>query len=1091
MEFTAFLHGTIFLIFAAIALCLHFSRAGQFWAWISVFAALHGTAIWLRLMAEGFAFTALEPIPVLLHVTALFALFEAAVKCRNQFRRWWRVAMIAAAALVTLVLMVATSAAALKIAFLLLGLPGLLRSSWHLAFRAERKTPRIFSHTLAISLAVAILTLSLSPVTGLLPYDWLVNTGLIAMLLSCIFAWLLLQRVQETDLSREREALFLVASAVSPVALLCVTLATWFAANWFMNHEKNLQLQQMEKHSQVLTETLNLRRIAGLTFTEDMGTSQLYQRVCDMLGAYHSVEEHVVFLRMYRMAEGEFLFGPGSYDSRQLSCQSAEAIAFDKQAARKALGEKRIVLEEEILAGIEDVTQYIPLAHPDSGTVFAGLQIRIHSPDVVMAVRGMQMIPLVAAMALVVLTAGLNVALFLRNVPRHRDLCCVRHFEIVFILLTGVTFTFFAAVSAHVFERQNRQVLFLHWSSNKSDQIKSTMFSLHDSLDILGHYMRSGDASGESFTLLARSIANNLGLAFLAWAPQVDDRFAVTAMTSPQHHVMQVGDELQLHPAARLTLSRAWQSGLPHMSAPFSDQSTTTPQWTLIIVPVQQKGVIVAAMDIPAFWQRAMGTQAEDDILVDIHLLSPDLETSIFINTSTDIPHSSTSLQSRYPLFRYGYSWVFVTRPGPLFEQAYPHRAAWVMLLVGLGLTASATGFVTYLTRVNHRVSRMVEARTAELKANLDFQQLLLQVLPVGIAVRNLRTGRYEHHNTAWEEIFSHVSEQQEAQREANLISQIAQACLRSSTVHLPDDAITLSDGSRKFLHTSITPALLDEGQVSSVLICVQDITVRREAEEALKGVLQAQQREIDEAVQTVRQQDQVIFEQVRRHALLSLLINLAHHWRQPLNIAALSIQEIEELFHEGALNDETVNNRVETALGELFKLSETISQFTNLYESPESTRDRYFLFHLCEHAQKFLVPDRAHRLEIANEVAPDLQVLVNRNDVVELFVEFFRNVLEVMQQRHTDHGLVTVHALALEGGSLEITIQDNVGGIDLAVLPQVFDPYVTTSFRTREKGMGLYVCRRIVEDRYQGTIQAENVNGGARFRVVLQGVIC
>jgi hypothetical protein len=71
-------------------------------------------------------------------------------------------------------------------------------------------------------------------------------------------------------------------------------------------------------------------------------------------------------------------------------------------------------------------------------------------------------------------------------------------------------------------------------------------------------------------------------------------------------------------------------------------------------------------------------------------------------------------------------------------------------------------------------------------------------------------------------------------------------------------------------------------------------------------------------------------------------------------------------------------------------------------------------------------------------------------------------------------------------GDVVEIVVADNGPGFPPELIPQVFEPFVTTKEPGKGTGLGLAVCSRIVEI-MGGTIQAENaVDGGAVFRVVL-----
>ena len=70
------------------------------------------------------------------------------------------------------------------------------------------------------------------------------------------------------------------------------------------------------------------------------------------------------------------------------------------------------------------------------------------------------------------------------------------------------------------------------------------------------------------------------------------------------------------------------------------------------------------------------------------------------------------------------------------------------------------------------------------------------------------------------------------------------------------------------------------------------------------------------------------------------------------------------------------------------------------------------------------------------------------------------------------------------KNGGTEIVVRDFGPGIAEEIMEKLFDPFVTTG--KRNLGMGLTVCRRIIENQ-GGRIYAENPEGGgARFRVWL-----
>ena len=134
------------------------------------------------------------------------------------------------------------------------------------------------------------------------------------------------------------------------------------------------------------------------------------------------------------------------------------------------------------------------------------------------------------------------------------------------------------------------------------------------------------------------------------------------------------------------------------------------------------------------------------------------------------------------------------------------------------------------------------------------------------------------------------------------------------------------------------------------------------------------------------------------------------------------------------------------------------------------------------------LVAPAARRLSV--QVRLDLGparhlVLADRAQVRQVLVNLMHNAVESMEAAEPPRRL-TVSARPAEGGMVEIAVSDTGPGIAAEVAENLFRSFFTT--KRGGLGVGLSVCRSIVEG-HGGRIQAEpNPGGGAVFRFTLQG---
>ncbi len=108
--------------------------------------------------------------------------------------------------------------------------------------------------------------------------------------------------------------------------------------------------------------------------------------------------------------------------------------------------------------------------------------------------------------------------------------------------------------------------------------------------------------------------------------------------------------------------------------------------------------------------------------------------------------------------------------------------------------------------------------------------------------------------------------------------------------------------------------------------------------------------------------------------------------------------------------------------------------------------------------------------------------ISVDRDQFLSVLVNLFLNALDAMPQG----GELLVRLEQQPDGAIRLDVADTGPGIDPAVVNRLFTPF--TSTKPTGTGLGLSVCRRVVED-YQGRLTASNrPEGGARLTITLPG---
>ena len=121
--------------------------------------------------------------------------------------------------------------------------------------------------------------------------------------------------------------------------------------------------------------------------------------------------------------------------------------------------------------------------------------------------------------------------------------------------------------------------------------------------------------------------------------------------------------------------------------------------------------------------------------------------------------------------------------------------------------------------------------------------------------------------------------------------------------------------------------------------------------------------------------------------------------------------------------------------------------------------------------------------LDLNVTVTPVLQsdlpaLSFDRIQIQQVMVNLLRNAIEALEG--SERREITISTVQSDPGFVEIAVADTGPGVDPEVMARLFQPFATT--KARGMGLGLAICRTIVEE-HGGRLSAEpNPGGGARF---------
>jgi len=219
-----------------------------------------------------------------------------------------------------------------------------------------------------------------------------------------------------------------------------------------------------------------------------------------------------------------------------------------------------------------------------------------------------------------------------------------------------------------------------------------------------------------------------------------------------------------------------------------------------------------------------------------------------------------------------------------------------------------------------------------------------------------------------------------------------------------------------------------------------------------------------------------------RLASLGMMSVGIAHELNTPLSVLKGLVER---------LNDDPAGLTRQQArlmarvVGRLERLSESLLDFARA-RPPVS--EPVEIRRIADEAVTLVRLDRdTGQIGFSVEIDERIVVVCDADRMIQVLVNLIRNAADAL--RNGPGSIEITAATSVKDGSewVSVSIADDGPGIDPAVLPNLFDPFVSTRLDSRGTGLGLAVAEGIVQE-HGGVILAQNRHGrsGAIFEIMM-----
>lgn len=253
----------------------------------------------------------------------------------------------------------------------------------------------------------------------------------------------------------------------------------------------------------------------------------------------------------------------------------------------------------------------------------------------------------------------------------------------------------------------------------------------------------------------------------------------------------------------------------------------------------------------------------------------------------------------------------------------------------------------------------------------------------------------------------------------------------------------------------SIIP-VFEDGKIIEYTAIKRDITSEKISEEKLK------------------EKERLLAQQSKMASMGEMIENIAHQWRQPLNVISVAASGMLINRELGRTNSDkelkTLKNINESAQ----YLSQTITDFKDFFKE-DTINKKFSIKEACK--KTILLTESKFKnsnIEIISDMT-ETEIYGSHSQFTQIVMNFLSNSNDILSV-HTDarKKLILINLYEMKGKAV-FKIKDSGGGIPDKLIDRVFEPYFTTKHKAQGTGIGLYMSMEIVRKHLNGTMSVKN----------------
>ncbi|WP_072679571.1 cache domain-containing protein [Arcobacter sp. LA11] len=283
----------------------------------------------------------------------------------------------------------------------------------------------------------------------------------------------------------------------------------------------------------------------------------------------------------------------------------------------------------------------------------------------------------------------------------------------------------------------------------------------------------------------------------------------------------------------------------------------------------------------------------------------------------------------------------------------------------------------------------------------------------------------------------------------------------------------------------------LKNTMIISLLMTIFLLFIATYISDVLKKFFDNYNKRILKELNANRKKDMILYQQSKMASMGEMIGNIAHQWRQPLNLISTATSRIKLEDDLGILTKDTQNESINAILKSTKYLSQTIDDFREFF-NPNKIAKEFTTEELYEKTVQLTSSRFSNRnIHIIKNIQ-NFQILTYENELIQAIINILNNAIDAFETSKQNEKIILFDIKRVseckmqdcevsdcsefeQDGKMIITIKDNAGGIPKQNIEKIFEAYFTTKHQSQGTGIGLYMTYQIIQKHLEGFISVEN----------------